>query len=171
MISGPCFLLPKPQDILMLHHKPERPHPLTKMRLGVFRLSGKPLNARMYREQLRTSSSSPGVIQLNDNITATFSSGSYFVDEVEIPLNPLWIVFWHSWWHSTKRDWSTVLFKQQDLLLTILFRSVGTLTSVLISWLKIHARYLQSKAKFAKIWFHLGCSRGVDILYWKKWQI
>ena len=89
MISGPCFLLPKPQDILMLHHKPERRHPLTKMRLGVFRLSGKPLNARMYREQLRTSSSSPGAIQLNDNITATFSSGSYFVDEVEIPFNPL----------------------------------------------------------------------------------
>ena len=60
-----------------------------KNALRVFSLIWEALDARMYREQLRTSSSSPGAIQLNDNITATFSSGSYFVDEVEIPLNPL----------------------------------------------------------------------------------
>ena len=48
MISGPCLILPKPQDILSLPHKPDQKHPLTKMRLGIFRLSGRHYNAQVY---------------------------------------------------------------------------------------------------------------------------
>ena len=89
MISGPCFLLPKPQNILILYHKPEHQHPLTRMRLGVFRLSGKPLAAKEYREQLRKSSSNPGETPLKSSTTVTSNSGSYFVDGVKIPLSLL----------------------------------------------------------------------------------
>ena len=39
LISGPCFSLPHPQTLLHLPQKPERVHPLKKMRLGVCRLS------------------------------------------------------------------------------------------------------------------------------------
>ena len=89
MISGPCFLLPKPQNILILHHKPEHQHPLTRMRLGVFRLSGKLLAAKEYREQLRKSSSNPGETPLKSSTTVTSNSGSYFVDGAKIPLSLL----------------------------------------------------------------------------------
>lgn len=43
LISGPCHLLPSPQTILSLQHKPDIKYPLPKMRLGVFPLSGKHL--------------------------------------------------------------------------------------------------------------------------------
>ena len=89
MVSGPCFLLPKPQNILYLPHKPERKHPLTKMRLGVFQLSGKPWNVERYREKLRKSLSTPGETLLRNNITVTSNSGFFFVDKVQIPLDPL----------------------------------------------------------------------------------
>ena len=89
MINGPCFLLPKPQEILHLPQKPTHRHPLTKMKLGVFRLSGNPLTASKYRKRLRKSSLSPGGSQLKSSTTATLNSGFYFVDDVEIPLNPL----------------------------------------------------------------------------------
>ena len=57
MISGSCLILPKPQDILSLTHKPGQKIPLTKMRLGVFRLSGRHYSAKVYRKRLRTPSS------------------------------------------------------------------------------------------------------------------
>lgn len=89
MICGPCLLLPKPQDILSLPHRPTRKHPLVKMRLGVFRLSGKLSSARIFREKLKKSYSLPGGTQLKNNTTATSSSGCYFVDSVPIHLIPL----------------------------------------------------------------------------------
>lgn len=89
MVSGPCQSLPKPQDILSLPHKPERRHPLKKMRLGVFRLSGKHSNIKEYRKMLRMSSSHHGETLQSDNMTPILNNGCYFVDEVKIQLNPL----------------------------------------------------------------------------------
>ena len=89
MISGPCFLLPNPQDILSLPHKPEYLHPLKKMRLGAFRLSGKRSSAKVYHEKLRMSSSLHGETPLSDNTIVTSKGGSFFVDKTEIQLNPL----------------------------------------------------------------------------------
>ena len=116
MISGPCFLLQNPQDILSLPHKPEYLHPLKKMRLGVFRLSGKRSNAKVYHEKPRMSPSLHGETPLSDNTIVTSKAGSFIVDKTEIQLNPLWMIFWHFWVLYIKKGCNTVHFKLQDLL-------------------------------------------------------
>ena len=40
MTIGDCLVLPSPQKILRLEHKPEARHPLKKLKLAVFRISG-----------------------------------------------------------------------------------------------------------------------------------
>ncbi len=42
LISVDCYLLPPATQILHLPHKPSRRQPLTKMKMAVFKLSGKP---------------------------------------------------------------------------------------------------------------------------------
>ncbi|XP_060558153.1 uncharacterized protein LOC132718470 [Ruditapes philippinarum] len=89
LISGPCYILPSPQKILHLHHKPERKHPLTKMKLAVFRLSGNPLKAEEYQLQLPTSLSNLGEKLQRNSTIVILNSGFGSVGKREILLSPL----------------------------------------------------------------------------------
>lgn len=89
LISGPCFSLPRPQIILHLPHKPDRLHPLKKMRLGVFRLSGDRSKAKAFLQQQSILSWNRGVNQQRNNTMATSSDGFLFVGTTSIPFNHL----------------------------------------------------------------------------------
>ena len=89
LISGPCYILPKPQEILHLPHKPEQIHPLKKMRLAVFRLSGNPLKPKIYQQKLSTSLCNHGGNPQKLNTTHTSKNGSLSVGNGLIPLNHL----------------------------------------------------------------------------------
>lgn len=86
LISGPCYLLPNPQISLYLPHKPERKHPLKKMRLVVLRLSGDPLKAKEYQQQQLTSSCNHGENQPKSNMHLKSKVGYLSVGKSMIPL-------------------------------------------------------------------------------------
>ena len=88
MISGPCFLLLKPWDILSIPYKSEYLHPLKKIRLFLFRLSRKRSSVKVYQEKLRMLSSLHGETPLSENTIVTSKGGSFFVDKTEIQLKP-----------------------------------------------------------------------------------
>ncbi|XP_053374034.1 uncharacterized protein LOC128546760 [Mercenaria mercenaria] len=89
LICGQCFLLPNPQNILYLPHKPDRIHPLKKMRLGVFRLSGNRSKAREYQQKQSTSYYSHGVIPPKHSTTHILKNGLHFVGSASIPFDHL----------------------------------------------------------------------------------
>lgn len=89
LISGQCFLLPSPQKILRLPHKQHYRHPLKKMRLGVFRLSGDHSKAKAYLTKQSTSSWNPGENPQRNNTMFILESGCLFVGKRSIPFNPL----------------------------------------------------------------------------------
>lgn len=89
MITGPCYLLPQPQDILHLPHKPDQKHPLKKMRIGVFRLSGKHSNVEMFHQKQGKLSYNHGDSQLGNSMTAILKNGYISVDKIKIPFTLL----------------------------------------------------------------------------------
>ena len=89
LISGPCFPLPDPQEILTLPHKQNYKHPLKKMRLGVFRLSGDRLKAEVFLHRQLSSSWNHGENLLKSNTACTLRNGFLSVGIGSIPFNPL----------------------------------------------------------------------------------
>jgi hypothetical protein len=89
MITGPCFLLPQPKEILRLPHKPDQRHPLKKMRLGVFRLSGKHSDVTKFHMRQVRSSYNHGDSLLGNNMTAILRNGYISVDTIKIPFTLL----------------------------------------------------------------------------------
>ncbi len=71
-------ILPDPQQILELPHRPERRHPLQKMKLGVFPLSGKHCRTREFRATLPISSYKLGEIPPRNNMRSTSRNGLCF---------------------------------------------------------------------------------------------
>jgi len=89
MISGPAFLLPKPQHILK-HPSHQMPHRLVKMSLGVFKISGNKCAAKAFQETLPISFCALGGQEQRDNIGVISQSGCHFVNNSRlIRLNPL----------------------------------------------------------------------------------
>ncbi|MEW8542136.1 MAG: reverse transcriptase domain-containing protein [Candidatus Thiodiazotropha sp.] len=90
LLSDTPYRLPPAQDILKLPHNPERLHPLKKMTLGVFPLSGKPWKNRAFQEQLPTSSWTHGEPPLRLSMQGISKSGFNFqVNGKFIHLSPL----------------------------------------------------------------------------------
>ena len=89
LITDNCYLLPKTSNVLKLMHKPNLKHPLTKMRLAGFRISGQPYESKAFREQLKTSFSNPGVQVHRNNTTRILTDGYISVKGKEILLKPL----------------------------------------------------------------------------------
>lgn len=71
-------MLPPAHKILYQPNNPTKIHPLRKMTLGAFRLSGKVYKAEEFRESLQSSSSSLGDDPLKSSMNATLTSGSSF---------------------------------------------------------------------------------------------
>lgn len=53
-VAGPCYLLPKTEHLLKLPKDPKRQHPLTKMKMGAFSLSGNAYMVESYQQTLST---------------------------------------------------------------------------------------------------------------------
>ena len=89
MIAGPAHILPDVSKVL-LHQKKDCQHRLTKMVLGVFRLSGKPSAVRDYQMTLPKSSSRHGVQELKNSMPHIYRNGLDFVVKGKlIHLSPL----------------------------------------------------------------------------------
>ena len=78
LISGQCYILPKVDKLLQLPGK-QQTHPLTSMKMGVFRVSGNTSRVREYQKTLPKLSSLPGEIQLRNNIGHISKNGCSFV--------------------------------------------------------------------------------------------
>ena len=90
LISGNSYVLKNTQNILRLPHKPDHRHPLTKMKLGVFRISGKHYNTKIYRESLPISLSIRGDWRQRNNTKYTSKNGlNFHVKDRLIVLNQL----------------------------------------------------------------------------------
>ena len=87
-VSGPCFVLPKTNNILYLPGT-ENKHRLTTMRLGAFRLSGNALSVQDYQKTLQTSSCSHGDLPQENNMGLITKDGCTFCSERQIDkINP-----------------------------------------------------------------------------------
>lgn len=87
LLTGKCYNLPNPQKCLHLPHRPERKHPLKKMKLGLFRVSGRSSRKEESPNKPDTLSSNHGRLVRNNNITHTYQNG-YISAGVQItPLN------------------------------------------------------------------------------------
>ena len=89
LIVAPCLLLPLPQDILTLCHRPEKKHPLKKMRLALFPISGRRSNLEAFQKKLNRLSSVRGENQPGNNMKHILSNGFITVKGNMIPLTPL----------------------------------------------------------------------------------
>jgi hypothetical protein len=88
MITGTCYKLPNPQKILYLPQKPDKIHPLKKMKLGVFPISGRPWQTKESTDQLETSSLNHGDSAQRSSTTRTSHSGWISVHRTLTPFNP-----------------------------------------------------------------------------------
>jgi len=79
MISGQSYLLPVKKHLLISPMDPVRTHPITNLKLAVFRLSGKLLETRDYQNTLPTSLFHPGDNQHKNNIGYISKDGCSFV--------------------------------------------------------------------------------------------
>ena len=79
MICHQPFLLPKPESCLSLPKDNQKRHPLTKMRLGCFKISGTPSLVREYQKILPTLSSHHGGSLPKNNIGRIYEDGCFFV--------------------------------------------------------------------------------------------
>ena len=79
LIVEDSYVLPRIPDLLILPTNPTKRHPLKQMRLGMFRLSGKPWATAAYRNRLLTLSCPRGEIPQECNIGTITSSGCNFV--------------------------------------------------------------------------------------------
>lgn len=89
LIRGPCFLLPKAQQILKLEHKPGHQHPLNKMSLAVFNISRRLSDCKEYQNKQVNLSLSRGETAQNNNMKHILRNGWITVKERQIPLIPL----------------------------------------------------------------------------------
>lgn len=90
MLSHQSYILPPAQQILALPHKPDRIHPLRKMVLGAFRLSGKRCKSKAYQSSLSTLSSVDGDLLHKDNMQPSSNGGYTFaIGDRIVPLNHL----------------------------------------------------------------------------------
>ena len=87
LVTGQCYRLPNPQTILSLPHKPDKRHPLNRMNLGCFPISGKLSKVGKFPRGLEISSSSRGEIQPKNNIMYMWQSGSSSAVETLTPLD------------------------------------------------------------------------------------
>ncbi|XP_062572587.1 uncharacterized protein LOC134234524 [Saccostrea cucullata] len=78
-VAGPCFLLPKTETLLKLPKDPKRRHPLTKMKIAAFSLSGNACSVENYQEKLSILSADHGGNPQKDNIGVISKSGCSFV--------------------------------------------------------------------------------------------
>ena len=79
LICQVSYILPKRTDLLILPHNPTMRHPLEKMRLGVFRLSGNQLKVQTYQKTLLKLYVHHGKIPQKYNIGTITKSGCNFV--------------------------------------------------------------------------------------------
>lgn len=86
LVVGTAYSLPNPQKTLYLPHRPERKHPLKKMRLGLFLVSGQPSKKKVFRRGPEQSFLSHGGLEQNSSTIHTSKSGSH---SVETELTPL----------------------------------------------------------------------------------
>lgn len=90
MIAQDSFILPRMKFLLMLPQDLQRQHPLHKMRLGVFRLSGNLSRVLAYQKKQPTLSWNPGDHQQQSSIGAISKNGCDFqVNSVSIHLSHL----------------------------------------------------------------------------------
>ena len=90
LLCQQSYYLPPSQGILSLPHKPDQKHPLKKMVLGVFRLSGKPCASKEYRSKLPLSYSVDGELPHRNSTQATSNDGySFVIDNRSVQLNRL----------------------------------------------------------------------------------
>lgn len=89
LICGESFQIRRTNSSLYLPHKPGKIHPIQKMRLGVFPISGQPSSVEEYQNKPVKSSCAPGETRQRNNITHTFRSGCYSVEHILTPFNPL----------------------------------------------------------------------------------
>ena len=86
LICRDSYILPKRKDLLVLPKNPELQHPLQKMRLGAFYLSGNQLKTQKYQMKLSTLLMHLGETQLNNSIGIITKSGCNFA--VKKQINP-----------------------------------------------------------------------------------
>ena len=89
LVCGQCFRLPRIQKILYLPHDPDKSHPLTKMSLGVFPISGKACERKAFQDRPRTSSCSLGENQPRSNTMDISLNGSNSVGKNLTPFDPV----------------------------------------------------------------------------------
>lgn len=90
LLVGHPVQLPKTQDILYLPNQPEKKHPLGKLKLGVFPLSGKFWKVNKFRQSLSSSYYSRGEVPPKTSMKLTSKNGLNFqVLEKWIHLSPL----------------------------------------------------------------------------------
>ena len=79
LVCEDSYILPKVKKLLHMLKNPQKEHPLTKMRLGAFRVSGDPFKTEDYQGKLSTYSCHPGETQQRNNIGHFTRNGCYFV--------------------------------------------------------------------------------------------
>ncbi|XP_062570047.1 uncharacterized protein LOC134232103, partial [Saccostrea cucullata] len=80
LITANSYLLPNNQQLLRLPNNPDKLHPIPKMRLGVFRVSGNRSRTEAYRRTLSTYSSPRGGNPQRNNIGHITKNGCYFYE-------------------------------------------------------------------------------------------
>ena len=88
LIVGQAYKLPNPQKILYLPHKQGRQHPLKRMRLGCFHISGKHSRTREFQNRPGISSSNHGEPRRKNSTLHTSQSGLLFANGGLTPFNP-----------------------------------------------------------------------------------
>lgn len=88
LICGECYRLPSAQQILSLPHKPDKKHPLKKLNLACFHISGKPSDRKVFQNKPGTSYSNLGGCQPRSSIIHTSTNGLSSVDNKLIHFNP-----------------------------------------------------------------------------------
>lgn len=78
LVAATPYLLP-PKNLLQLPTRPFQTHPLTKLRMGVFMLSGHASEVSKFQRTLSILSKHPGEIPQNNNIGVISNNGCYFV--------------------------------------------------------------------------------------------
>ena len=86
LICGPCHLLPGPQTLLSLPHRPGIKHPLKKMKLAAFPLSGKSCIVKEFRKTLPSLLSNLGDPAHRNNMNHILNHGYFIVGGKRIPL-------------------------------------------------------------------------------------
>ena len=79
LVCGPSYILPPVSQILTLKGQENSHHPLTKMTLGVFRISGNTSRVQVYQSTLSPLSYHHGEIQLKNNMGRISRNGVTFV--------------------------------------------------------------------------------------------